>query len=146
MRQSSGENDYIFLRVSESPCLRVKRSPALSTLDPINSVNVPVPVPGLFSFTGSFTCTCTGFSNSKFLTSNLKHVIIFPMKPEAERIRIRYLYRRKILNGELNVSHSTAKRMVGPDCAYHLYGKHSSSGEEKGKRLKGKGKEKSRNS
>ncbi len=54
------------------------------------------------------------------------------MKPEAEKIRIRYLYRRKILNGELNVSHSTAKRMVGPDCAYHLYGRHSSSGEEKG--------------
>ena len=47
------------------------------------------------------------------------------MKPEAERIRIRYLYRRMILNGELNVSHGTAKRMVGPDCAYHLYGRHT---------------------
>jgi hypothetical protein len=44
------------------------------------------------------------------------------MKPSAEQIRIRYLYRRKILSGELIVSHSTAKRMVGPDCAYHLYG------------------------
>ncbi len=61
------------------------------------------------------------------------------MKPEAEIIRIRYLYRRKILNGELNVSHSTAKRMVGPDCAYHLYGRHTPSEEGKGKRLKGKG-------
>jgi hypothetical protein len=60
------------------------------------------------------------------------------MKPEAEKIRIRYLYRRKILNGELNVSHSTAKRMVGPDCAYHLYGTHTPSGEVKGKRRKGK--------
>jgi len=50
---------------------------------------------------------------------------MFPMKPEAERIRIRNLYRRKILSGELNVSHSTAKRMVGPDCAYHLYGRHA---------------------
>jgi hypothetical protein len=49
------------------------------------------------------------------------------MKPEAEIIRIRYLYRRKILNGELNVSHSTAKRLVGPDCAYHLYGRHTKS-------------------
>jgi len=47
------------------------------------------------------------------------------MKPEAERIRIRYLYRRMILNGELNISHGTAKRMVGPDCAYHLYGRHT---------------------
>jgi len=110
MMQLSGKVDYIFLRV--------KRSPAISTVDPINPVNV--------------------HGMSKPQTSNLKHVIIFPMKPEAEKIRIRYLYRRKILNGELNVSHSTAKRMVGPDCAYHLYGRHSSSGEEKGKRLKGK--------
>ncbi len=70
---------------------------------------------------------------------------MFSMKSEAERIRIRYLYRRKILSGELMVSHSTAKRMVGPDCAYHLYGRHSSSGEEKGKRFKGKGKEKIEN-
>jgi hypothetical protein len=61
------------------------------------------------------------------------------MKPEAEIIRIRYLYRRKILNGELNVSHSTAKRMVGPDCAYHLYGKHT---ESKVQSPESKGKEK----
>jgi len=44
------------------------------------------------------------------------------MKPEAERIRIRYLYRRKILSGEINVQRHTAKRLIGPDCAYHLYG------------------------
>jgi hypothetical protein len=65
------------------------------------------------------------------------------MKPEAERIRIRYLYRRKILSGEINVSHSTAKRMVGPDCAYHLYGKHTQPKSKvqspKGKREKGGG-------
>ena len=47
------------------------------------------------------------------------------MKPEAEKIRIRYLYRRMILSGEIKVSHRTAKRMVGPDCAYHLYGTHA---------------------
>ena len=87
------------------------------------------------------------------------------MKPAAEQIRIRYLYRRKILNGELNVSHKTAKRLVGPDCAYHLYGRHTESkvqspeskvktGKENppshkataGKKVKGKGKGKSRNS
>jgi hypothetical protein len=67
------------------------------------------------------------------------------MKPEAEIIRIRYLYRRKILNGELNVSHSTAKRLVGPDCAYHLYGTHTQlkskaqSPKSKGKAGKEKG-------
>ncbi len=48
MRQLSGETDYIFLRVSESPCLRVKRSPAISTVDSINSVNVHVNDPGIF--------------------------------------------------------------------------------------------------
>ena len=57
----------------------------------------------------------------------------------AESIRIRYLYRRMILNGELSVSHGTAKRMVGPDCAYHLYGKHTPA--DKGQGTRGKGKE-----
>jgi len=61
------------------------------------------------------------------------------MKPEAERIRIRYLYRRKILSGEIRVSRHTAKRLIGPDCAYHLYGRHVPKVEGKGKRLKGKG-------
>jgi len=60
------------------------------------------------------------------------------MKPAAEQIRIRYLYRRMILNGEISVSLSTAKKMVGPDCAYHLYGTHTPSGEGKEKRRKGK--------
>jgi hypothetical protein len=93
---------------------------------------------------------------SKPQTSNLKHVIISPMKPAAEQIRIRYLYRRKILRGEIQVSHQTAKKLVGPDTAYHLYGKHTVSEEGKGnppsrkatagRKLKGKGKGKSRNS
>ena len=59
------------------------------------------------------------------------------MKPDAEKIRLRYLYRQKILNGELVVSHRTARRMIGPDCAYHLYGKHT---EPKAQRPKAKGK------
>ena len=45
------------------------------------------------------------------------------MKAEAERIRIRYLYRRMILSGEIEVHRHTAKRLIGPDCAYHLYGR-----------------------
>jgi len=45
------------------------------------------------------------------------------MKPEAERIRIRYLYRRMILSGEIEVHRHTARRLIGPDCAYHLYGR-----------------------
>jgi len=47
------------------------------------------------------------------------------MKPIAEQMRIRYLYRRKILTGEIRVNRHTAKRLIGPDCAYHLYGKYS---------------------
>ena len=44
------------------------------------------------------------------------------MKPEAELIRKRYLYRRLVIRGDARVSRETAKRLVGPDCAYHLYG------------------------
>ncbi len=65
--------------------------------------------------------------------------MIVPVKATAERIRLRYLYRRLILSGEVKVSSQTARRIVGPDCAYHLYGKH---GIMKGKvpGIKGKGK------
>jgi len=45
------------------------------------------------------------------------------MKPKAEQIRIRYLYRRMILNGEIKVHRHTARKLIGPDCAYHLYGR-----------------------
>jgi hypothetical protein len=43
------------------------------------------------------------------------------MKIRAEEIRIRYLYRHLILRGKVKVSFETARRLVGPDCAYHLY-------------------------
>jgi len=58
------------------------------------------------------------------------------MKPSAESIRIRYLYRKKILTGEIGLSHNTAKRLIGPDCAYHLYGRYSRAGKGRGKREK----------
>lgn len=44
------------------------------------------------------------------------------MNPKAEEIRIRYLNRRKVLTGEVKVRLAAARRLVGPDCAYHLYG------------------------
>lgn len=44
------------------------------------------------------------------------------MNPKAEEIRIRYLNRRKVLTGDVKVRLEAAKRLVGPDCAYHLYG------------------------
>jgi len=53
------------------------------------------------------------------------------MNPKAEKIRIRYLYRRKVLSGDIKVPLGTAKRLVGPDCAYHLYSGLPSKGKKK---------------
>jgi hypothetical protein len=35
--------------------------------------------------------------------------------------RLRYLYRSLILHGKARISFEAAKRLIGPDCAYHLY-------------------------
>ena len=43
------------------------------------------------------------------------------MKPAAEAQRIRSNYRRLALLGKLRLTASEARRLVGPDCAYHLY-------------------------
>jgi len=40
---------------------------------------------------------------------------------KADEIRIRYLYRNLILRGTVKISFESARRLVGPDCAYHLY-------------------------
>jgi hypothetical protein len=39
----------------------------------------------------------------------------------SEEIRLRYLYRRLILGGKIALSLESAKKVIGPDCAYHLY-------------------------
>lgn len=39
----------------------------------------------------------------------------------AEDIRKRYAYRRLILTGKIALARSAAIRLIGPDCAYHLY-------------------------
>lgn len=44
------------------------------------------------------------------------------MKDKSEEIRIRYLYRKMIMMGKLKLSLPAARALVGPDCAYHLYG------------------------
>jgi hypothetical protein len=54
------------------------------------------------------------------------------MNPEAEKIRIRYKYRRMILRGEIKVPHEAAKKLIGPDCAYHLYGIYQGEGPSTG--------------
>jgi hypothetical protein len=43
------------------------------------------------------------------------------MNPRAEAVRIRYKYRRMVIRGDIKVPHEVAVKLVGPDCAYHLY-------------------------
>ncbi len=45
------------------------------------------------------------------------------MKRRAEEIRIRHLYRNLILRKRITLPLEAAMKMVGPDCAYHLYSK-----------------------
>jgi len=43
------------------------------------------------------------------------------MSIASEEIRLRYLYKRLVLDGKIKLSLEAAKGLVGPDCAYHLY-------------------------
>ena len=43
------------------------------------------------------------------------------MGTTPEEIRLRYLYRTVILRGKVRLPIEDAKKLVGPDCAYHLY-------------------------
>jgi hypothetical protein len=40
----------------------------------------------------------------------------------SEEIRLRYLYRNLVLQGKTRISLEAARRLVGPDCVFHLYG------------------------
>lgn len=41
--------------------------------------------------------------------------------PKAEALRIKTLYRRLIMEGKVSLPVEEARRLVGPDCAFHLY-------------------------
>jgi hypothetical protein len=43
------------------------------------------------------------------------------MNGKAEEIRIRYLYRDLVLRKKIRLPFEGAVKIVGPDCAYHLY-------------------------
>jgi hypothetical protein len=43
---------------------------------------------------------------------------------ELEAQRIKSLYRRLVLLGKARLPLGAARRLVGPDCAYHLYFRH----------------------
>ncbi len=55
-------------------------------------------------------------------------------KDNPEVIRLRYLYRRLIVEGRISLSHSAASRLIGPDTAYHLYKNFGKTRGVKGKR------------
>jgi hypothetical protein len=44
-------------------------------------------------------------------------------KNTHESVRIRYKYRNLILRKKINMPLQAAKKIIGPDCAYHLYSK-----------------------
>jgi len=43
------------------------------------------------------------------------------MENDPEEIRIRYKYRKLILEGKIKLPYKDAVKFVGPDSAYHLY-------------------------
>lgn len=43
---------------------------------------------------------------------------------DAEIIRKKYKYRSLILRGRVRIPQKSASKLVGPDCAYHLYSNH----------------------
>ncbi len=42
--------------------------------------------------------------------------------PLAEEMRLRALYRDYVLKGKFRLPAEAVKALIGPDCAYHLYG------------------------
>lgn len=43
------------------------------------------------------------------------------IREELNKIRLKYKYRNLILRGRIKIPPSGAKKLIGPDCAYHLY-------------------------
>ena len=40
---------------------------------------------------------------------------------KAEALRIKYEYRKLVMDGKVHIPMHLALRLIGPDCAYHLY-------------------------
>ena len=40
---------------------------------------------------------------------------------KSELIRLKYKYRELIMKKKIKLSHKKASKLIGPDCAYHLY-------------------------
>jgi hypothetical protein len=63
------------------------------------------------------------------------------VKQLSEEIRLKYFYRRLIQSGAAAISLKSAIGLIGPDCAYHLYGALRG---EKRKRMYGSAQQKKR--
>jgi hypothetical protein len=49
------------------------------------------------------------------------------MSASLEAQRIRYRYRRLVLLGKARLPLEMGRRLVGPDCAFHLYFRHAAA-------------------
>ena len=47
---------------------------------------------------------------------------------QAQILRKKYQYRQLVLTGRTHLPRESAVRLVGPDCAYHLYRNHRPTG------------------
>ena len=56
------------------------------------------------------------------------------MRSEAAAARTLHRYRRLVLLGKLRLPLADARRLLGPDCAFHLYSRHARKTSRKGPR------------
>jgi hypothetical protein len=40
---------------------------------------------------------------------------------KAENMRLKFLYKKLIQSGKISLPHHCARKLIGPDCAFHLY-------------------------
>jgi len=59
------------------------------------------------------------------------------MSERLEALRILGRYRRMVLLGRAKLPFDAARRLVGPDCAYHLYFRHAAPRSAKRRRRRG---------
>jgi hypothetical protein len=57
---------------------------------------------------------------------------------ELAALRIVREYRRLVLMGRLRLPLAQARKLVGPDCAFHLYSRDGVSGPRRGRRRRSK--------
>ncbi|HEY7922330.1 MAG: hypothetical protein ACHP85_15275 [Burkholderiales bacterium] len=61
------------------------------------------------------------------------------MNERLAALRILSRYRRMVLLGQAKLPLDAARRLVGPDCAYHLYFRHATSPREPARRRRSRG-------